>query len=107
MILAAIEARGVLISECPPWHAPDRVSLLARSRITAALARGLVVIEAALRSATLATARNARDLGRPVMAVPGPVTSVQSAGCRELIRHHGAACVSSEHDVIACIERAG
>jgi len=41
------------------------------------------------------------------MAVPGPATSVQSAGCHELIRHHGAACVSSEQDVIAWLERAG
>jgi DNA processing protein len=41
------------------------------------------------------------------MAVPGPVTSVQSAGCHELIHDQGAACVSSEHDVIACIEQTG
>jgi DNA processing protein len=41
------------------------------------------------------------------MAVPGAVTSVQSAGCHELIRDHGAASVTSELDVIACIERAG
>jgi DNA processing protein len=107
MMLAAIGAQGMLVSECPPWHAPDRASLLARHRVTAALACGLVVVEAALRSGTLATARHARDLGRQVMAVPGPFTSVQSAGCHELIREHGAACVRSEHDVIACIERAG
>ena len=106
-MLAAISAHGVLISECPPWRAPDRVSLLARNRIIAALAGGLVVVEAALRSGTLSSARHARDLGRSVMAVPGPVTSVQSAGCHELIRDHGAACVSSDQDVIACLKRAG
>ena len=103
-MLATIEAHGVLISECPPVHAPDRTSLLARNRMTAALARGLVVVEAVPRSGTLATARHARDLGRPVMAVPGPVTSVQSAGCHELIREHGAACVTSARDVIGILE---
>lgn len=107
MMLAAIAGQGVLVSECPPWHAPDRVSLLARQRVTAALAGALVVVEAVPRSGTLATARHARHLGRPVMAVPGPVTSMHSAGCHELIRDHGAACVTSEHDVIAWIERAG
>jgi len=107
MLLAAIGSQGVLVSECPPWHAPDRSSLLARNRITAALAGGLVVVEAVPRSGTLATARHARELGRPVMAVPGPVTSAQSAGCHELIRDHGAACVSSDQDVIACLKRAG
>ena len=106
MMLAAIESHGAVISERPPVDAPDRASLLARNRVTAALAGGLVVVEAALRSGTLATARHARDLGRPVMAVPGPVTSVHSAGCHELIRVHGVACVGSEQDVIACLERA-
>jgi len=52
----------VLISECPPWGAPERVPLLFRNRISAALAGGLVVVEAALRSGTLSTARHARDL---------------------------------------------
>ncbi len=100
MMLGQIETHGVLISECPPNHAPDRSSLLARNRITAALASGLVVVEAVPRSGTLASARHARDLGRPVMAVPGPVTSVQSAGCHELIRDQGAHCVTSAHDIL-------
>jgi DNA processing protein len=51
-MLAAIGAQGMLVSECPPCHAPDHASLLARHRVTAALARGLVVVEAALRSGT-------------------------------------------------------
>ena len=107
MMLAGIGSQGVLVSECPPWHVPNRASLLARNRVTAALARGVVVVEAALRSGTMAAARHVRGLGRPVMAVPGPVTSVQSAGCHELIRVHGAACVTSAADVIAHLDRDG
>src|SRR5204862_5960845 len=63
------------------------------------LTRGTVVVEAALRSGALNTARHARDQGRPLMAVPGPVTSVQSAGCHEIIREWGAICVTSAGDV--------
>ena len=67
----------------------------------AALARGSVLIEAAERSGTLATARHASDLDRPLMAVPGPVTSAMSAGCHALIRGRRAACVTSAGDIIA------
>jgi DNA processing protein len=54
--------------------------------VIAALSCGTVVVEAALRSGALSTARHARDLCRPLMAVPGPVTSDLSAGCHEIIR---------------------
>ena len=74
---------------------------LASNRIIAALARGTVVIEAAQRSGTLATARHASDLDRPLMALPGPVTSAMSAGCHALIRDQRAACVTSAADIIA------
>ncbi|HXW46570.1 MAG TPA: DNA-processing protein DprA [Streptosporangiaceae bacterium] len=96
----AIAAQGVLVSECPPDQAPTRPGFLVRNRIIAALARGTVVVEAALRSGALNTARHARDLCRPVMAVPGPVTSEQSAGCHELIREFGATCVTTADDVV-------
>ena len=56
----------------------------------AALSCGTVVVEAALRSGALSTARHASDLCRPLMAVPGPVTSEPSAGCHEIIREWGA-----------------
>lgn len=98
-MFATIAANGVLISECPPDRSPTRPGFLIRNRIIAALTRGTVVVEAALRSGALNTARHARDLCRPVMAVPGPVTSEQSAGCHELIRDYGAMCVTSASDV--------
>jgi DNA processing protein len=99
-LFAAIAAEGMLVSECPPDSGPTRPGFLVRNRIIAALTRGTVVVEAALRSGALNTARHARDLGRPVMAVPGPVTSEQSAGCHELIRDYGAMCVTCADDVL-------
>jgi DNA processing protein len=98
-LFTAISAQGVLISECPPDAGPTRPGFLIRNRIIAALSRGTVVVEAALRSGALNTARHARQLCRPVMAVPGPVTSEQSAGCHELIRDFGAMCVTCAADV--------
>jgi len=98
-LFAAIAAHGVLVSECAPNRGPTRPGFLIRNRIIAALTRGTVVVEAALRSGALNTARHARELCRPVMAVPGPVTSEQSAGCHELIRDYGAMCVTCASDV--------
>ena len=99
-LFLAIAAQGVLVSECPPGRGPTRPGFLVRNRIIAALSRGTVVVEAALRSGALNTARHARELCRPVMAVPGPVTSEQSAGCHELIRDYGAMCVTCANDVL-------
>jgi DNA processing protein len=98
-LFAAIAAHGALVSECPPDRGPTRPGFLVRNRIIAALSRGTVVVEAALRSGALNSARHARELCRPVMAVPGPVTSEQSAGCHELIRDYGAMCVTCGSDV--------
>jgi DNA processing protein len=99
-LFEAIAAQGILVSECPPDQQPTRPGFLIRNRIIAALGRGTVVVEAALRSGALNTARHARELGRPVMALPGPVTSEQSAGCHELIREYGAMCVTDARDVL-------
>jgi DNA processing protein len=99
-LFLAIAEHGVLVSECPPGRGPTRPGFLVRNRIIAALSRGTVVVEAALRSGALNTARHARELCRPVMAVPGPVTSEQSAGCHELIRDYGAMCVTCANDVL-------
>lgn len=98
-LFAAIAGDGALVSECPPDRGPTRPGFLVRNRIIAALSRGTVVVEAALRSGALNSARHARELCRPVMAVPGPVTSEQSAGCHELIRDYGAMCVTCGSDV--------
>jgi DNA processing protein len=99
-LFTAIAAQGAVISECPPDQHPTRPGFLVRNRIIAALGRGTVVVEAALRSGALNTARHARELCRPVMAVPGPAYSEQSAGCHELIRDYGAMCVTDARDVL-------
>jgi len=99
-LFAAIAARGAVVSECPPDRAPTRPGFLVRNRLIAALSRGTVVVEAALRSGALSTAKHARELCRPLMAVPGPVTSEQSAGCHELIREWGAVCVTGAAQVL-------
>jgi DNA processing protein len=89
-LFRAIRANGATISEWPPGRMPTRPGFLVRNRVIAALSRGTVVVEAALRSGALNTARHARDQNRPLMAVPGPVTSAVSAGCHEIIREWGA-----------------
>jgi len=106
-LFAEIELTGVMVSECPPERAPTRPGFLVRNRVIAALSRGTVVVEAALRSGALNTARHASELNRPVMAVPGPVTSDQSAGCHELIREGGATCVTGARDVVELVAPLG
>ena len=102
-----IRADGATISEWPPGRMPTRPGFLVRNRVIAALSRGTVVVEAALRSGALNTARHARDQGRPLMAVPGPVTSTLSAGCHEIIRDWGAVCVTGAWDVIEVLSFPG
>src|ERR1035437_4205923 len=99
-LFEAIAAQGVLVSEMPPDRRPTRPGFLIRNRVIAALSRGTMVIEAALRSGTFSTASRARDLCRPLIAVPGPVTSALSAGCHELIREWGAVLVTGARDVL-------
>jgi DNA processing protein len=106
-LFLAIAAQGLLLSECPPDRGPTRPGFLIRNRIIAAVSRGTVVVEAALRSGALNSARHARELCRQVMAVPGPVTSDQSAGCHELIRNYGAMCVTCAGDVLEHVGLAG
>ncbi|MBS2962829.1 DNA-processing protein DprA [Actinocrinis puniceicyclus] len=97
-LLRAIAQRGAVLSELPPGAAPTRFRFLHRNRLIAALGVGTVVVEAARRSGSLLTARLAGELGRAVMAVPGPVTSEQSVGAHELIRD-GAILVATAAQV--------
>ncbi|HEX5190906.1 MAG TPA: DNA-processing protein DprA [Streptosporangiaceae bacterium] len=106
-LFEVIAHTGVLVSECPPDRRPTRPGFLVRNRVIAALSRGTLVVEAALRSGAINTARHARELNRPVMAVPGPITSEQSAGCHELIRESGAVCVTGARDVLELIAPLG
>jgi DNA processing protein len=85
---------GAVVSEVPPGSAPTRGRFLQRNRLIAALTTGTVVVEAAVRSGSLNTARTAERLGKPVGAVPGPVTSPTSAGCHALVRAGAAVVVT-------------
>ncbi len=99
-LFADIAAHGVVVSEWPPGRHPARMRFLIRNRVIAALSCGTVIVEAGERSGALNTARHAADLGKPLMAVPGPVTSAQSAGCHRIIREWGASCVTRAADII-------
>ena len=106
-LLEAVAAQGAIVSEQPPGRTPSRLRFLARNRIIAALATGTLVVEAGERSGAITTARHARDLGRPLMAVPGPVTSNLSAGCHRIIRDWGGSLAASAGDVIETLTEAG
>jgi DNA processing protein len=98
-----ITESGLLISEVmPSVHAiPSR--FLMRNRIIAALGDATLVVEAAFRSGSLRTARDAAELLRPVMAVPGPITSPTSEGCHRLIGERVAEIVTSVSDAMEFI----
>ncbi len=97
--------RGLIIGESPPGSAPQRHRFLSRNRLIAAFATGTVVVEAARRSGALNTASHAVMLGRPLMVVPGPVTSAMSVGCHDLLRNeaYGALLVTSVAEVAAIV----
>jgi DNA processing protein len=95
----AIAASGALISEFPMAMQPLAENFPRRNRLIAALCAATVVIEARARSGSLITAGHALEYGREVMAVPGPVTSENSAGCHRLIQQ-GAKLVTTGEDVL-------
>lgn len=94
-----ISDHGLLLSEFPlgsramPHHFPRR------NRIVAALAKGVLVVEAAKQSGSLITARLAGELGREVFAIPGSIHSPLARGCHALIRQ-GAKLVESAQDIL-------
>ncbi|MBV9534593.1 MAG: DNA-protecting protein DprA [Solirubrobacterales bacterium] len=94
-----IVATGTILSELPAGAAVRRWAPPARNRLIAALAAVTVVVEAGARSGALVTASYARELGHPVGAVPGRVTSDLAAGCNGLIRS-GAALIRRPQDVL-------
>lgn len=77
----------------------SEVRFCARNRLIAALGQATVVVEAGWRSGSLNTAGHAAALGRPLGAVPGPVTSAASAGCHRLLREYDARCVTCAAEV--------
>lgn len=93
------ESGGAVCSEMVPDSAPTRWRFLQRNRLIAALSRAILVPEAGMNSGSLNTAGHASQLGRPIGAVPGPVTSAASAGCHKLIRDYDAALITSVREV--------
>lgn len=89
---------GALISEVMPNEKARQDRFLTRNRIIAALTQGTIVVEAAFRSGSLRTARDAAELMRTVMAVPGPISSPTSDGCHRLIGERCAEIVTSVSD---------
>ncbi len=94
-----VRSGGAVASEVACGAAPTKWRFLARNRLIGALGDATVVVEAGWRSGSLNTAGHAADLGRPLGAVPGPVTSAASAGCHRLLREYDARCVTSAADV--------
>ncbi|MEV6974244.1 DNA-processing protein DprA [Kitasatospora sp. NPDC093806] len=106
-LIRRIAEQGLLLSELPPGEHPTRFRFVLRNRVIAALTRGTVVVEAALRSGALSTARRARDLNRHTMGVAGPVTSELSAGVHALIRSGAATLVTDAAEVAELIGAIG
>jgi DNA protecting protein DprA len=102
-LFAEIVQSGLLISEVMPdvHAAPHR--FLIRNRLIAAISKATVVVEAAFRSGSLRTARDAAEIFRPVMAVPGPINSPTSEGCHRLIAERCAELVSSISEVMELV----
>jgi DNA processing protein len=102
-LLAAIVASGGAISEMPLGHVPRARDFPRRNRLISGASLGVVVVEAALRSGSLITARIAAEQGREVFAVPGSPLDPRAAGTNDLIKQ-GATLITEASDVIQAVE---
>ena len=100
-LLSRVAESGAVLSELSPGAAPTRWRFLQRGRLLAAISAATIVVEAGYRSGSLHTAAEAHALGRPVGAVPGPITSAASAGCHRLLHEKIATVISSASDIAA------
>ena len=94
---------GAIVSEVMPGVVAMPHRFLTRNRLIAALSQATLVVEAAFRSGSLRTARDAAELMRPVMAIPGPINSPSSEGCHRLIGERAAELVTSVADAVELI----
>jgi DNA processing protein len=99
-LFTAISSNGALVSEVMPDVHAVQSRFLIRNRLIAALSCATLVVEAAYRSGSLRTARDAADLMRPVMAIPGQLNSPSSRGCHRLIAERAAEIVTSVEDAV-------
>jgi DNA processing protein len=103
LLAAIIEAGGAAISEMPMGHVPRARDFPRRNRLISGVSLGVVVVEAALRSGSLITARIAAEQGREVFAVPGSPLDPRAAGTNDLIKQ-GATLTTEASDVINAVE---
>jgi len=99
-LFAEICESGAMVTEFMPGHKALPSRFLTRNRLIAALSKATLVVEAAFRSGSLRTARDAAELFRPVMAIPGPINSPTSEGCHRLIGERAAEIVTSVQDAV-------
>jgi len=98
-----IKESGLLISESMPNVPAQPFRFLVRNRLIAALSKTTVVVEAAFRSGSIRTARDAAEILRPVFAVPGPITSPLSDGCHRLIAERVADIATSVDEILEVV----
>ena len=99
-LFAEICESGAMVTEFMLGHRALPNRFLTRNRIIAALSKATLVVEAAFRSGSLRTARDAAEIFRPVMAIPGPINSPTSEGCHRLIGERAAEIVTSVADAV-------